>query len=64
MSSSALRNSRPVAALWLLPLTTPIIDGPTKPPRLPMELITAMDTAAVARSRNRVGSAQIGDFKL
>ncbi|MOA37855.1 hypothetical protein D3C78_1594830 [compost metagenome] len=29
-----------------------------------MELMTAIDTAAVARSRNNVGSAQNGDLKL
>jgi hypothetical protein len=37
-------------------------NGPTKPPRLPTELITAIDTAAVERVRNSVGNAQNGDL--
>src|SRR5690349_17583351 len=37
-------------------------NGPTKPPRLPIELMTAIETDADSRDRNRVGNAQNGDL--
>jgi hypothetical protein len=42
------------------PLTTSTEYGPRKPPRFPIELITAMPTAADASVRNSAGSAQKG----
>ena len=34
--------------------------GPTKPPRLPIELMVAMPAAAAGPDRNRVGMVQSG----
>src|SRR6476659_8019858 len=39
-----------------------MIVGPTRPPRLPMELIVAMPAAAAEPERNMVGMAQSGGF--
>src|SRR5574338_143029 len=41
-------------------LTQPIIAGPAKPPRLPIELMVAMPVAAAAPDRNRVGMLHSG----
>src|SRR5215475_6083949 len=62
-NNNAARNSRPAAGWPLQLLTTPSMYGPTKPPRLPIELIAAMETAAVERVRNKPGNAQKGDLK-
>ena len=47
ISSSPLRNESAPVALELVPLTYPINAGPTKPPMLPIELMTAIAIDAV-----------------
>ena len=43
-------------------LIQPIMNGPTKPPRLPIELIVAIPAAAAEPDRNMVGMVQSGGF--
>src|SRR4029077_5647262 len=50
---------------WKLPvrsLIQPIIAGPTKPPRFPIELMVAIPAAAAEPDRNRVGMLHSGGF--
>jgi hypothetical protein len=44
--------------LCVLPRSVPITVGPTKPPRLPIELISAMPAAAAVPPRKIGGMAQ------
>src|SRR6478752_8955066 len=53
---------RPPRKLPVASLIQPIIAGPAKPPRLPIELIVAMPAAAADPDRNVVGMAQSGGF--
>src|SRR3954451_5510580 len=59
-TSSPATKSRPPVKLPVWSLIHPIAQGPTKPPRLPIELIVAMPTAAAEPDRNIVGIAQSG----
>jgi arabinofuranosyltransferase len=51
---------RPPRKLSVAVFTRPTSDGPTKPPRFPIELISAMPPAAADPVRNAVGSVQNG----
>src|SRR3984893_2282783 len=58
-SNAATKNNPP----WKLPvisLIQPIIAGPTKPPRLPIELMVAIPAAAAEPDRNMVGMLHSG----
>src|ERR1700730_9828840 len=60
-SNAATKNNPP----WKLPvisLIQPIIVGPTKPPRLPIELMVAIPAAAAEPDRNIVGMLHNGGF--
>src|SRR6267142_5635637 len=60
-SNAATKNNPP----WKLPvisLIQPIIAGPTKPPRLPIELMVAIPAAAAEPDRNIVGMLHSGGF--
>ena len=48
--------------LPVMSLMVPIRNGPTKPARLPMELIAAIPAAAVAAGSISVAVAQNGPF--
>ena len=63
ITTMADRNIMPAAPLPVRSFSAPKMKGPTNPPRLPTELITAMEIAAVERVRNRDGTAQNGDLK-
>src|SRR6476646_144652 len=52
----------PPRKLPVVSLIQPMIAGPAKPPRLPIELIVAMPAAAADPDRNMVGIAQSGGF--
>src|SRR6266436_6040601 len=56
--------SRPPAKLCVTSLIRPTIEGPTKPARLPVELIKAMPPAAAAPSRKAGGIDQKGPAVL
>ena len=58
-SRPATKYSPPVK-LPVWSLIQPISPGPTKPPRLPIELIVAMPAAAAEPDRNIVGMAHSG----
>src|SRR6185437_557142 len=45
-------------------VSTPIVNGPTKPPRFPIELMNAIPAAADNPDRNSLGSDQNGPRKL
>src|SRR3954471_22221115 len=53
---------RPPRKLPVISLIQPIIAGPAKPPRLPIELIVAIPAAAAEPDRNRVGMLHSGGF--
>src|SRR5882724_4949826 len=61
-NSRALRNSSPLSGSPVPDLIRPTRYGPAKPPRLPIELIAAIDTAALERLRKSPGSDQKGDL--
>jgi hypothetical protein len=51
-------TSRPLVKLPVASLIMPITDGPTKPARLPIELMMAIPPAAAAPDRKAVGKVQ------
>ena len=53
---------RPPTKLPVWSLIQPIMAGPTKPPRLPIELMVAMPAAAAGPDRNSVGMLHSGGF--
>src|SRR5579872_3672350 len=60
------RKANPYSPPEKLPvqsLMTPTYQGPKKPPRLPIELIHAMEAAAAVPVRNIDGMAQNGPFE-
>lgn len=62
MSKRIARKTKLSEGLLVFAFTTPKIDGPTNPPKLPIELITAIEIAADEGVRNKVGTAQNGDL--
>lgn len=64
ISNNTLRKRSPTLAAPVTFVTKASKYGPTKPPKLPIELIKAMAIAAVDWVRNKEGSIQNGDLKL
>lgn len=62
MSKRIARDTKLSEGLLVFAFTIPKIDGPTNPPKLPIELITAIEIAAEAGVKNKVGTAQNGDL--
>ncbi len=58
--SEAAITNRPPAKLPVSSRATPTSEGPTKPPMLPIELISARPAAAAGPVRMVIGSAQLG----
>ena len=62
-ASTSPANTKKAASDELVAVRTrPISSGPKKPPRLPIELIQAMPTAAAVPDRNAGGSDQKTDI--
>jgi hypothetical protein len=62
--SATLATAR-LPEIPLVPLAaTPMIDGPTKPPRFPTELMKAIPEAAEKPARNLLGIEKNGPKKL
>src|SRR4051812_33553784 len=58
------KNAKPKEMLPVESFNIPITYGPTKPPKLPTELMTPIPTAAVSAATNEEVSAQYGPEKL
>ena len=59
-SNETPANKRPPRKLPICLLIAPIAKGPTKPPRVPMELISAIPAAAENAVKNSLGNDQKG----
>src|SRR5271166_859754 len=63
IAHSKAKPYRPPAKLSVRSFTTPTYQGPKNPPRLPIELIQAIEAAAAVPVRNIGGIAQNGPFE-